>query len=96
MIFYVLAAIFSLSVSVGRKIDFQIQSRVINLWTTPDHFNPNEVGSMHMILLDDQALEGGDSSNKGEAVAAIDTRASKPLGKRPVQSVEGLTTTFSV
>lgn len=37
-----------------------------------------------------EALEGGDSSNKGEAVAATDTPASKPLGKRPVESVEGL------
>jgi hypothetical protein len=37
-----------------------------------------------------EALEGGDSSNKGEAVEATDTPASKPLGKRPVESVEGL------
>jgi hypothetical protein len=29
---------------------------VINLWTTPYHFNPNEVGSMHIILLDDQVI----------------------------------------
>jgi hypothetical protein len=43
---------------VGGKIEFGIQARVINLWTTPDRFNANEVGSMHMILLDEQVLFG--------------------------------------
>jgi hypothetical protein len=34
------------------KIDFEIQVRVINLWTTPDRNNPTEEGAIHMILLD--------------------------------------------
>ncbi|KEH20155.1 hypothetical protein MTR_8g069495 [Medicago truncatula] len=41
---------------VGGRIEFQIQGRVINLWTTPDRFNAAEVGSIHMILLDSQVL----------------------------------------
>jgi hypothetical protein len=34
------------------KIDFEIEVRVINLWTTPDRNNPAEEGAIHMILLD--------------------------------------------
>ncbi|KAK2410174.1 replication protein A 70 kDa DNA-binding subunit [Trifolium repens] len=38
-------------ISAG-KIDFEIQVRVINLWTTPDRNNPAEEGAIHMIFLD--------------------------------------------
>ncbi|AES68657.2 hypothetical protein MTR_3g011240 [Medicago truncatula] len=37
---------------VGGKIEFQIQGRVLNLWTTPDRFNATDVGMIHMILVD--------------------------------------------
>lgn len=60
---------------VGRKIDFQIQGRVINLWTTPYHFNPNEVGSMHIILLDDQGVNDGEATNYGGASTEIAVQA---------------------
>ncbi|CAJ2676884.1 unnamed protein product [Trifolium pratense] len=36
----------------GRKIDFQLRVRVINLWFTPDRANPREEGALHMIFLD--------------------------------------------
>ncbi|KAK2352282.1 replication protein A 70 kDa DNA-binding subunit [Trifolium repens] len=38
-------------ISAG-KIDFEIQVRVINLWTTPDRNNPAEEGAIHMVFLD--------------------------------------------
>ncbi|XP_045793676.1 uncharacterized protein LOC123888628 isoform X1 [Trifolium pratense] len=37
---------------IGRKIDFQLRVRVINLWSTPDRANPREEGALHMIFLD--------------------------------------------
>ncbi|KAK2364238.1 hypothetical protein QL285_089135 [Trifolium repens] len=37
----------------GGKIDFQLQVRVINLWTTPDRANPTKEGAIHMIFLDE-------------------------------------------
>jgi len=42
---------------VGGKIVFQIQGRVLNMWTTPDCFNAIEVGMMHMILVDAEVIE---------------------------------------
>jgi hypothetical protein len=37
----------------GGKIDFEIQVRVMNLWSTPDRNNPAVEGAIHMIFLDE-------------------------------------------
>lgn len=42
---------------VGGKIEFQIQGRVLNLWTTPDRFNATDVGMIHMIPVDAEVIE---------------------------------------
>jgi hypothetical protein len=36
------------------KINIKIHCRVIHIWTIPDFSNPNEDGSMHMLLLDEK------------------------------------------
>jgi len=36
------------------KIELVVRARIIHLWSLPDKVNPEEAGSLHMLLLDEK------------------------------------------
>jgi len=38
------------------NIDLALMARVIHLWSVPDHTNPAEEGSLHMLFLDEKVV----------------------------------------